>query len=83
MWASAAPLALSTLGGVGVCSVVVVLPTVQAEFGMALGGWMSCAVFDLTGSYKAAFVNGLLWNLRNMSIAGWLLWRSGFRHARA
>jgi len=52
-------------------------------FGMALGGWMSGAVIDLTGSYKAAFVNGVLWNLLNMSIAGWLLWRSGFRRARA
>jgi len=52
-------------------------------FGMAFGGWMSGAVFDLTGSYKAAFVNGILWNLLNMSIAGWLLWRSGFRRARA
>ena len=28
-------------------------------FGMALGGWMSGAIFDLTGSYKAAFVNGI------------------------
>ena len=45
-------------------------------FGMALGGWMSGAVFDLTGSYKAAFVNGLLWNLCNLSIASWLLRRS-------
>ncbi len=45
-------------------------------FGMALGGWMSGAVFDLTGSYKAAFVNGLLWNLLNLSIASWLLHRA-------
>ena len=52
-------------------------------FGMALGGWMSGAVFDLTGSYRAAFANGLLWNLLNMSIAGWLLWRSDFRRIRA
>jgi MFS family permease len=44
-------------------------------FGMALGGWMSGKVFDLTGSYQAAFVNGLAWNLLNLSIAGWLLWR--------
>lgn len=44
-------------------------------FGMALGGWMSGKVFDLTGSYQAAFVNGLVWNLLNLSIAGWLLWR--------
>ena len=33
-------------------------------FGMALGGWMSGKVFDLTGSYQAAFVNGIGWNLR-------------------
>jgi len=44
-------------------------------FGMALGGWMSGALFDWTGSYKAAFVNGLLWNLLNLSIASWLLYR--------
>ena len=43
-------------------------------FGMALGGWMSGAIFDLTGSYKAAFINGILWNLMNLSIALWL-WR--------
>ncbi len=45
-------------------------------FGMALGGWMSGEIFDLTGSYRAAFVNGLLWNLVNVSIATWLLRRS-------
>lgn len=131
-----ASLAHSTLGGVGMWSVVVVLPTVQAEFGvaradaslpytltmilfglggivpsyaiivreyfppqeagarvatiitatlfgMAFGGWASGAVFDLTGSYAAAFANGILWNLLNMAIAGWLLWRSGLRYARA
>ena len=33
----AASLALSTIGGVGLWSVVVVLPTVQAEFGVARG----------------------------------------------
>ena len=37
--------------------------------GMALGGWMSGVIFDLTGSYQAAFVNGVLWNLLNMAIA--------------
>jgi MFS family permease len=45
-------------------------------FGMALGGWMSGALFDLTGSYRAAFVNGLIWNLLNISIALWLLTRA-------
>lgn len=43
--------------------------------GMALGGWMSGKVFDLTGSYQAAFVNGVLWNALNLSIAGFLWWR--------
>jgi MFS family permease len=45
-------------------------------FGMALGGWMSGVIFDLTGSYRAAFLNGIAWNLLNMAIAGALLWRS-------
>ncbi|MBL8346137.1 MAG: MFS transporter [Rubrivivax sp.] len=44
--------------------------------GMALGGWMSGAVFDLTGSYQAAFVNGIAWNLVNGGIVVWLLWRT-------
>ena len=44
--------------------------------GMALGGWMSGKVFDLTGSYQAAFVNGIAWNLLNGAIAFWLLRRS-------
>jgi MFS family permease len=45
-------------------------------FGMALGGWMSGAVFDVTGSYKAAFVNGILWNLVNVTIVVSLLRRA-------
>jgi MFS family permease len=44
--------------------------------GMALGGWMSGAVFDLTGSYRAAFLNGIGWNLLNLCIAFFLLRRS-------
>jgi MFS family permease len=43
--------------------------------GMALGGWMSGKAYDLTGSYAAAFVNGIAWNLLNLSIAAWLLLR--------
>jgi MFS family permease len=43
--------------------------------GMALGGWMSGKVFDLTGSYHAAFLNGIGWNLLNLSIALFLLSR--------
>ena len=50
-------------------------------FGMALGGWMSGAVFDLTGSYRAAFVNGLAWNALNLGIVLFLLWRLRSRGA--
>ena len=52
-------------------------------FGMALGGWMSGLVFDLTGSYRAAFLNGMGWNLLNLSIAVSLLRLQGPRLARA
>jgi MFS family permease len=45
-------------------------------FGMALGGWMSGAIFDLTGSYRAAFINGMAWNLVNVSVVGFLLYRA-------
>src|SRR6185369_13719259 len=46
--------------------------------GMALGGWMSGAVFDLTGSYRAALLNGIGWNLLNLTIAFFLLRKSLF-----
>jgi MFS family permease len=45
-------------------------------FGMAFGGWISGAIFDWTGSYRAAFINGIGWNALNLSIAFWLLRRS-------
>ena len=51
--------------------------------GMALGGWMSGEIYDLTGSYQAAFLNGIAFNLLNMSIAFWLLFRPPLRAARA
>jgi len=44
-------------------------------YGMALGGWMSGKAYDLTGTYTAAFVNGIAWNALNLSIAAYLLWR--------
>jgi len=47
--------------------------------GMALGGWMSGAVFDLTGSYRAAFINGIAWNVLNGAIVWWLLSRQNRR----
>jgi MFS family permease len=45
-------------------------------FGMALGGWMTGAIFDLTGSYRTAFINGIGWNLLNLTIAFFLLRKS-------
>lgn len=44
--------------------------------GMALGGWMSGKVFDLTGSYDAAFINGVAWNLLNFAVVLFLLRRT-------
>ena len=40
--------------------------------GMAIGGWMSGAIFDFTGSYRVAFVNGVAWSLLTTAIAFWL-----------
>jgi MFS family permease len=43
--------------------------------GMAFGGWVSGALFDWTGSYDAAFVNGILWNMVTIAIALFLVVR--------
>jgi hypothetical protein len=48
-----------------------------------LGGWMSGVIFDYFGSYRAAFVNGLGWNILNFGIAVWLLTRHRRRAAFA
>ena len=44
-------------------------------FGMAIGGWMSGWIFDQTGSYQIAFLNGILWNMFNLVILAWLFFR--------
>ena len=44
--------------------------------GMALGGWLSGKIFDVTGSYHAAFINGIAWNALNFGIVFWLYGRS-------
>jgi len=44
--------------------------------GMALGGWMSGWIYDLTGSYQMAFLNGIGWNALNLAIILLILFRS-------
>ncbi|HYF55921.1 MAG TPA: MFS transporter, partial [Salinarimonas sp.] len=51
--------------------------------GMAFGGWVSGAIFDATGAYRAAFAHGLAWNLVNVVVASWLLLRVGGAGLRA
>ncbi len=45
-------------------------------FGMAFGGWLSGALYDLTGGYQAAVLNGVGWNVLNLSIALWLMFKA-------
>ena len=40
--------------------------------GMAVGGWLTGAIYDLTGSYQTAFLHGIAWNVVNVAIALWL-----------
>ena len=51
--------------------------------GMAGGGWMTGAIFDWLGSYRAAFMNGIGWNVLNLAVALWLMARAGRRLAPA
>ncbi len=46
-------------------------------FGMAFGGYASGLIYDLTSSYRAAFLNGALWNALNFAVVGWLFLRRG------
>tara|TARA_R110002110_G_scaffold16722_2_gene72001 strand:- start:3435 stop:4658 length:1224 start_codon:yes stop_codon:yes gene_type:complete len=50
--------------------------------GMALGGWLSGQIYDWTGSYRWAFINGIVWNAMNITIMLWLLMRSTPRAPR-
>ncbi len=51
--------------------------------GMALGGWLTGVIFDFTGSYQAAFLHGILWNVLNLAIAVWLMFKLRARLAPA
>ena len=52
---------------------VVIMMTI---IGMALGGWMSGWIYLVTGSYQAAFINGIAWNGLNLGIVVWILTRN-------
>lgn len=52
---------------------VVIMMTI---IGMALGGWMSGWIYQVTGSYQAAFINGIAWNGLNLGIIVWILTRN-------
>ena len=52
---------------------VVIMMTI---IGMALGGWMSGWIYQVTGSYQAAFINGIAWNGLNLGIIAWILTRN-------
>ncbi|KZM49230.1 MFS transporter [Labrenzia sp. OB1] len=41
--------------------------------GMALGGWLSGWIYDLTASYEAAFINGIAWNFVTIAIMIFIL----------
>ena len=58
---------------------VVMMATI---LGMALGGWLSGWIYDVTGSYQMAFINGIVWNGLNIGIMVWLLRRSRPRTRR-
>ncbi len=51
--------------------------------GMALGGWMSGWIYDLTGSYQYAFLNGIAWNFLNIAIMALILTKSRNRLRQA
>ncbi|WP_407187581.1 MFS transporter [Bradyrhizobium centrosematis] len=51
-------------------------------FGMSFGGWVSGVIFDATGSYGAAFANGVAWNALNIGIVVLLLIRSRMNATR-
>lgn len=52
---------------------IVIMATIV---GMAFGGWLSGFIYDLTGSYRAAFVNGIAWNVLNIAVMVFLLMRT-------
>lgn len=58
---------------------LVIMATVT---GMAFGGFVSGAIYDLSQSYHLAFANGLAWNLLNLTIVGYILMRPRMMRGR-
>ncbi len=52
------------------------LVVMSTLMGMALGGWLTGWIYDVAGSYQVAFLNGIGWNLLNISIMAMILWRT-------
>ena len=50
--------------------------------GMALGGWMTGVIYDITGSYQMSIWNGILFNAVNIAIIGYIMRRSRPSSAR-
>ncbi len=77
-------------GGIVPCYAMIVRETLPAReaatrtgiiifatvIGMAFGGWMSGVIFDMTGSYGAAFIHGIGWNLLNGAVVLFLVLRA-------
>lgn len=59
---------------------IVIMATIA---GMAVGGWMSGAIYDWTGSYAAAFLNGIAWNVLNVAVMVAILMRTRTRREAA
>jgi MFS family permease len=59
---------------------IVILATIA---GMAVGGWSSGLIYDWTGSYAAAFLNGIAWNVLNASVMVAILLRTRQRREAA
>lgn len=51
--------------------------------GMGVGAWLAGLLYDLTGSYQAAFVNAIAFNIMNTAIAVTLLRRARHLGVRA
>jgi hypothetical protein len=60
------------LGGQQVMGMVVLVVMLFAMAGMAVGGWLGGAIFDLTLSYRTAFQAALAFNLLNLMLLGGL-----------